>query len=204
MARKPRQARSRATVNAIVEAAFIAVARHGPAAATTRQIADIAGIGVGSLYEYFSNKEAIFAAMSERFVSDTVAMLQPRVPELVRKNIRDAVLDMLVLFREFLQENDELYLKCARHAFAMDFEEYLDPVHRLLLDIVTQHMMRHPETARVRNIPAMTYIYINGGIFSVVRHLSEQNPPVTFEELSRGLADMVGHYVDQELLLTQQ
>lgn len=204
MARKPRQARSKATVNAIVEAAFIAVAENGPAAATTRQIADIAGISVGSLYEYFSNKEAIFGAMSERFVADVVAMIQPRVPELVRKNLREAVLDMLVYFRAFLQENNELYLKCARHAFTMDFREYLEPVQRLLLDIVMQHMMRHPETAKVRNIPAMTYIYINGGIFAVVRHLSEPNPSVTFEELAQGLSDMVGHYVDQELTLAKQ
>lgn len=199
MARKPRQARSRATVNAIVEAGFIAVATHGPTGATTRQIADIAGISVGSLYEYFTNKEAIFKAMSERFVADTVAMIQPLVPELVRKPIRQTILDLLGHFRVFLQENNELYLKCARHAFTMDFEEYLDPVHKVLVDIVMQHLLHNPELTRVRNIPAMIYIFINGGVFAVIRHLSEDNPPISFEALSEGLADMVGHYVSQEL-----
>ncbi len=51
MARKPKQQRSKATVDAIVQAALICIASHGPSAITARQIAEKAGIGVGSLYE---------------------------------------------------------------------------------------------------------------------------------------------------------
>ena len=56
MPRKPQQSRAKATVDAILEAGFQAVASHGTQA-TTRQIAETAGISIGSLYEYFSNKE---------------------------------------------------------------------------------------------------------------------------------------------------
>ncbi len=45
----------------------------------------------------------------------------------------------------------------------------------------------------------MSYIFINGGIFTVLRHLSDPDPPITFEELSGGLARMVSHYVAREL-----
>ncbi|EPK9966531.1 TetR/AcrR family transcriptional regulator, partial [Acinetobacter baumannii] len=50
--RKPRQARAKVTVDTIIEAGFIAVALHGPSGTTTRHIAEIAGVSVGSLYEY--------------------------------------------------------------------------------------------------------------------------------------------------------
>ena len=53
--RKPRQARAKVTVDTIIEAGFIAVALHGPSGTTTRHIAEIAGVSVGSLYEYFKN-----------------------------------------------------------------------------------------------------------------------------------------------------
>ncbi|TNE95784.1 MAG: TetR/AcrR family transcriptional regulator, partial [Gammaproteobacteria bacterium] len=106
MARKPRQQRAKATVDAIVEAGFIAMADRGPAGTTTRQIADIAGVGVGSLYEYFENKEDIFTAMSQRFVTDTIAMIQPQIPIIVRKPIREAVMELLSLFRDFLQADE--------------------------------------------------------------------------------------------------
>lgn len=204
MARKPQQQRSKATVDAIIEAGFICVAERGAAAATTRHIADIAGISVGSLYEYFTNKEAIFEAMNQRFVADVVAMLQPLIPELVRLSIGEAIKLMLKHFGEFLSKNDQRYLKCARQAMRVDIQDYMGPITKLLMEIVLQHVMHHPEHMRLRNIPSMSYIFINGGIFSVVRHLSDPNPPITYEELGQGLADMVDHYVQQELLLTAQ
>ena len=48
----------------------------------------------------------------------------------------------------------------------------------------------------------MLYIFINGGIFAVVQHLSNPNPPITYDELSDGLAEMIAHYVERELQLT--
>ena len=80
MPRKPKQERSKATYDAIVEAAFICVAERGTAHTTTRHIADTAGIGVGSLYEYFANKEEVYDAMNQRFVAEVVATLTPLTP----------------------------------------------------------------------------------------------------------------------------
>ncbi len=204
MARVPRQKRAKETVNAIIEAGFIAMAEHGPASTTTRQIADIAGVGVGSLYEYFDNKEQIFQVMAERFVADTIALIQPLVPTLVRKPIREAVRELLQKFREFLQQNDARYLECARHAMTLGFEEHLEPLAKALQELVTQYLMHHPETLKIRNIPTMSYIMINGGIFAVVRHLSEPAPPISFDELVEGLADMIGHYTEQEIALVER
>ncbi len=201
MARKPVQQRAKATVDAIVEAGFIAMAERGPAATTTRQIADIAGVGVGSLYEYFENKEEIFQVMSERFVADTIGMIQPLIPTIVRKPIKEAVLDLLAHFRDFLQANNERYLKCARYAMALDFEQHVEPLQKTLSELVTQYLMHHPETLKIRNIPTMSYIMINGGIYSVVRHLCDPAPPITFDELAGGLADMVGHFTEREMAL---
>ncbi|MDG5501048.1 TetR/AcrR family transcriptional regulator [Marinobacter sp. BGYM27] len=203
MARKPSQTRAKATVNAIVEAGFIAMAERGPAATTTRQIADIAGVGVGSLYEYFDNKDAIFSVMSERFVADTVALIRPLIPTLVRMPISDAVRELLERFREFLQEGDGRYLNCVQYAITLDFEMYLDPLQTALSELVTQYLMHHPETLQIRSIPTMSYIMIHGGIFAVVRHLTEPNPPISFDELVEGLARMVGHYIEQEIALAK-
>lgn len=203
MARKPRQERAKATVSAIVEAGFIAMAERGPAATTTRQIADIAGVGVGSLYEYFDNKEAIFSVMSERFVADTVAMIRPLIPDLVRMSITEAVENLLQQFRDFLQENGGRYLNCVQYAMTLDFEMYLDPLQKTLSELVTQYLMHHPETLQIRSIPTMSYIMIHGGIFAVVRHLTDHDPPISFDELAGGLARMVGHYTEQEIRIAQ-
>ena len=202
MPRKPKQERSKATYDAIVEAGFICVAERGMAGTTTRHIADTAGIGVGSLYEYFANKEEVFDQMTKQFVVEVVAMLQPLVPELARMSIGEAIKVMLQHFEVFLNRNDQRYLRCAREAMRVDIKDYMQPVPTVLTEIVMQHVLHHPEQMRIRSIPAMSYIFINGGIFAVVQHLSNPNPPITYEELTQGLADMVDHYVVREMQLT--
>ena len=199
MARKPKQQRSKATVDAIVQATMMAIADHGPAAITARQIAETAGIGVGSLYEYFEDKDAIIHAASVRFVEDTVGMIKPLVPELVKMDIRSAIKLLLFRFREFLEENNQLYLKCARHAFTMDMVVYQEPVNRALMDFFTQYLMHHPELLKLPNIPTVAYFYINGGVFTVVRHLCEDEPMQTFEELAEVFGDVLASYTERKL-----
>lgn len=74
MARRPQttprklasQERSRATVDALVEATARILVREGFDKASTNHIAEVAGVGIGSLYQYFPSKEALVAAVIER------------------------------------------------------------------------------------------------------------------------------------------
>ena len=61
-----RQGRSAATVDAIVEAAARILEAAGPSGYTTNAIAQRAGVSVGSLYQYFPNKDAITRALIRR------------------------------------------------------------------------------------------------------------------------------------------
>lgn len=64
--KRPLQRRSRETVRVILDAAAQVFERHGHAAGTTNRIAARAGVSVGSVYEYFPNKDAIVVALAER------------------------------------------------------------------------------------------------------------------------------------------
>lgn len=204
MTRKPRQARSKASVDAIIEACLQCVAQDSLQGTSTRQIAEVAGVSVGTLYEYFPNKEAIFDALAERFIGETLAMVQPLIPRLVQLPIDEAVFTLLMEFESLLRKNDDQYLKCVSGALSTLFQDHLEKFHRILMELVMQYAMNNTDVLRLRSFPAMTYIFINGGIFAVVRHLSDPNPPISFEALARGLANMVGHYVAYEShLLTQ-
>ena len=76
---KPRksaqQERSRQTVDALLEAAARILKKEGPTAFTTNRIAEVAGVGIGSLYQYFPNKLAILRDLQEREQSDTLAVI---------------------------------------------------------------------------------------------------------------------------------
>lgn len=62
----PRQRRSVATVDAIVEAAARILERDGFDGYTTNAVAALAGVSIGSLYQYFPNRDALTAALVER------------------------------------------------------------------------------------------------------------------------------------------
>lgn len=64
--REPRQDRAQKTVEAILEAARLSVIRHGTEALTTNGVARLAGVSIGSLYQYFPSKRALLAELRER------------------------------------------------------------------------------------------------------------------------------------------
>lgn len=61
-----KQQRSRVTIEAILEATARIVGQVGLDRATTNRIAELAGVSIGSLYQYFPGKEALLAALIER------------------------------------------------------------------------------------------------------------------------------------------
>ena len=199
MPRVPRQQRAIATADAIVEAGFIAVATHGVTGTTTNLIADIAGIGIGSLYEYYANKEAVYAAMQQRMVSDAVAVITPLMNEVTRLDIYPAAKLLLVHMEAFLLRDDSRYLKYAQQALSVNLQLPLAPLIEVLRELILRYLMQHPDNLRMQNIPTMSYIMINGAIFIVLRHLSDPNPPISFTQLSDGLAGMVSAYAASEL-----
>ncbi|REM69958.1 TetR/AcrR family transcriptional regulator, partial [Mycobacterium tuberculosis] len=69
------QQRSRVTVDVIVEAATRVLARRGWARFTTNEIAAVAGVSVGSLYQYFPDKLAIAEAIRERHLEEVLVAL---------------------------------------------------------------------------------------------------------------------------------
>lgn len=68
--RLPTQARSRARVERILDAAAQLVVAEGVEGLTTRSIAETAGLPVASLYQYFADKEAVLLALCERDMAE--------------------------------------------------------------------------------------------------------------------------------------
>jgi AcrR family transcriptional regulator len=66
--KRPQQRRSRVTIDTIFEATIQVLLANGLDRITTIQIADRAGVSVGSLYQYFPNKRALLAAIVKRHV----------------------------------------------------------------------------------------------------------------------------------------
>jgi len=132
--KRPVQRRSRETVEAILDGAAQVFERHGYAAGTTNRIAERAGVSVGSVYEYFPNKDAIVVALAERELDReretllallTQAEAREPLASLLRRFV-DAVVDLHAarpnLHRMLFEEADH---PPRAHACVLRFEEAL-------------------------------------------------------------------------------
>lgn len=71
----PRQRRSQALVAAVLEAAVRILKRGGEEALTTRRVAEVAGVSVGSLYQYFPHRDAIVRLLIDAHVRSMLARI---------------------------------------------------------------------------------------------------------------------------------
>lgn len=197
--RKPRQSRSKVTVDTIIEAGFIAVATNGTSGTTTRHIADIAGVSVGSLYEYFKNKEEIYDAMAKTFVKEVLDMVKELTPIIVEMELEPLFEMIFYTFRDLLTRDNDRYLICLRYATELKYERYIGQIEMALMEVLMKYMMRHPKYLKVNNFSVTAYISINSSIFNVARHLILPNPQITFDEMIKGLSTMIISYIEAEL-----
>jgi len=89
--KEPRQARSRDTVDVIIEAATRVLSSEGYDRASTNRIAEVAGVSIGSLYQFFPNKESIFASLRQRFFEELATAVRSEAPRIRALGQRDAI-----------------------------------------------------------------------------------------------------------------
>jgi AcrR family transcriptional regulator len=89
--KKAKQARSQATIDAILKATAQLLVQDGFDAASTNRIAERAGVSVGSLYQYFPSKEAIIFALVERHVARMQKQLEDMASQVGDKPLEEAI-----------------------------------------------------------------------------------------------------------------
>jgi AcrR family transcriptional regulator len=79
--REPQQRRARDTVEAVLDAVVRILKRRGVEAVTTNRVAEVAGVSIGSVYQYFPDKRAIFAALHERHIREIDRLVESKLME---------------------------------------------------------------------------------------------------------------------------
>lgn len=105
MARKPptkprkhaSQERSRATVDALVGATARILVKEGFDKASTNRIAEVAGVSVGSLYQYYPGKEALVAAVIERHNQQIMQVVGGTLAEIAAQPIEKAIRSLVTV-----------------------------------------------------------------------------------------------------------
>jgi AcrR family transcriptional regulator len=97
MRKRPQQARSRATIDAILDAAAHILGERGWTGLTTNAVAEAAGASIGSLYQYFPDKLALIDAVRRRHFDAVLDVLHAAANlEMSRANRIAALVDGMI------------------------------------------------------------------------------------------------------------
>jgi AcrR family transcriptional regulator len=191
----PKQARSRQLVADILTAAGRVLARDGARRFTAARVAEAAGVSVGSLYQYFPNKEAILFRLQADEWQETGGLLAG-----ILADTSLAPLDRLrAAVREFVRsECEEAHMRVAlgdAEPFYRDAPEAR--VHRLAVARTARAFMREalPQVAESERLVAADLVMMAMG--AVGKQLSEAGyKPAAIDARARALGEMFCSYLE--------
>jgi len=158
--RKPRQRRARQTVEAILDAVVRILKRERFDTITTNHIAEVAGVSIGSLYQYFPDKRAIFVALHSQHIEEIDRLIQHVLVENASSSLEDLLRAMIAAMIDAHAGDPALYHLLStevphRADGTKDFAVRLHGVFRLAI------AARARELKRGRNLDALAFVTAN-------------------------------------------
>ena len=202
--KRPQQARSQTTVHAILEATVQVLEREGPDSATTTRIAEVAGVSVGTLYQYFSHRDAIFDALQEREFERAIVLMQGvlsdnNLAKSPRETVAGCVQGMLALYEASPGMHRVLAMEGLRSTKA-------DRIHSFDLRVIA--LVRHFITAtgapiRRMNKDAAAFVAFQSVRATMLAMLLESPAGLNDKALVEELVDLLLRYLVDDVWLAQ-
>jgi AcrR family transcriptional regulator len=115
----PIQARSTVTVEAIFEATIQVLLSHGAERLTTTRVAQRAGVSVGTLYQYYPNKQSLLYAVSENHFNNVVEKFEAACKSACHKPLAEMIRQMVEAFVDAKMERADISVALARVSAAV-------------------------------------------------------------------------------------
>ncbi len=189
--RSPRQDRSRALVESVREACRLILEEQGHDGLTTARIAERAGVSVGSLYQYFENKEHILAEVFREELEDQREGAERWASELAAKQMRDRLRAGIEYgaagYRRMLELDSDFYRQNhAQYRLSRDFPTFDRDDERSsnAIEFTRKSLERDREQLRPRrnaNLDHAAYI-VSRGTSAILRAAVEDDPALLEDE----------------------
>lgn len=196
--KRPAQRRSQATFDALVEACARLLPERGYAGITTNHMAETAGVGVASLYEYFPGKDAVIAQVAERLVERVMARLGEAMPAILQaaQQAQPMRLWMQAIY-DTLQAEKELV---AVFVYQIPYTNQLPSIRGLrpLLMQFSEAARQHAgQRIRVPPTQASLYLIINLVSSTILQLILDAPEDISAAEILDALAERVERWLEQ-------
>src|ERR1700712_1607555 len=157
----PRQSRSQATVTAILDATARILVERGSAAASTNAVAELAGVSVGSLYQYFPNKDALVSAVHMRHGEQMMAVIQRALTKAMDATLDDALAGLVEATVEAHRVDADLHRVLEEQLGTMAVDAIHDEYTDVMEDRIVALLARHRDEITAPDLKLAAYMLLN-------------------------------------------
>lgn len=173
--KQPRQARSLATVSAIFDATIQVLVSDGPRRLTTTRVAERAGVSVGSMYQYFPHKQALFYALNERYLVSLAERIEATCLAQHGAVLSDMVEALVKTYWVAKTERPEVTRALYQSVAELDNEPLIAAFARRV-DSATENMLRSSSDGSFTDLATVTLTLLST-VFGTVRSIFERDLP---------------------------
>jgi AcrR family transcriptional regulator len=168
MARKPAtnprksasQARSRQTVDALLEATARVLVKDGYDRASTNKIAAVAGVSIGSLYQYFPSKEALVAAVIDRHMNASLQVVRAALVKVATKPIGVAARELVSVMIDAHRVNPKLHRVLVEQTPRTGKLENVEAIEREAYAMVRAYLEAHRDELDVADPDLAAFVCV--------------------------------------------
>lgn len=155
--RIPRQNRSVMTVDAILQATATLFARDGFEKTSTTRIAELAGVSIGSLYEYFPNKDSLLAYLVKRHCVQMLEHVTQRLRAMQERQIMSTLAVFIDSIHECYARNIPLQRVLIEHLGRVSKPRHFERVSSALVNLLEEHVLGCGQEMSLINIRQALY-----------------------------------------------
>jgi len=154
------QKRSRLTVDALLEATARILVREGFDKASTNRIAEVAGVSVGSLYQYFPSKEALVAALIDRHNQEVMQAVQGELAEAVNLPMEQAIRKLVSVAVRAHRIDPKLHRVLAEQLPRVGKLENVETFNRQNYVLFANYLERHRDEIRAVDLGLAAFVSV--------------------------------------------
>jgi AcrR family transcriptional regulator len=185
--KKASQERSRATVNALIEATARILIREGFDKASTNRIAAVAGVSVGSLYQYFPNKEAIVAAVIEHHQQQLMQVVRGELAQAANQPIEKGVRMLVAVAVKAHRIAPQLHRVLAEQIPRVGKLEKVETFSRENYDLFRAYLERHREEIRAADLGLVAFVCVT--TIEALTHAAVLHHDIVSDKATQALID---------------
>lgn len=194
--KEPRQKRAVSTVESIKQAAVLLMKEEGIRAVGTDRIAERAGVSIGSLYQYFPNREAILAAIYEDISLEFAGTLKAGIPLLLDVPTELAATRIVNMLLTMYERHRLVLLQLVKEMPQLRLTEQAYSFSILAHSSTRAYLVNRRDTEKPRDLERKAFFIEQIILGSINAYLRDKPPRISRKEFMRELVKIATSYLD--------